>query len=88
MYSGPSLLSEQLPAEMTAGENTAATIPFTPTLGELGLEETVNRFERDIIKSALEKSGGNVLQAAHLLKIPRGTLRYKMEKMEIQFEKD
>ncbi|HXC93351.1 MAG TPA: sigma-54 dependent transcriptional regulator [Geobacteraceae bacterium] len=88
MNCGPSLLPEQLPAEMTTGENAAATIPFIPMLSELGLEETVNRFERDIIKSALEKSGGNVLQAAHLLKIPRGTLRYKMEKMEIQFEKD
>ena len=83
MYSGPSLLSEQLPAEMTAGDNSSYIQSVCPKIGDLGLEEAVNRFERDIINSALEKSCGNVLQAAHLLKIPRGTLRYKMEKMGI-----
>jgi DNA-binding NtrC family response regulator len=33
-----------------------------------------------MIEAALQKSGGNVLQAASILKVPRGTLRYKMEK--------
>jgi len=40
-------------------------------------------FERQIILAALKACGKNVLQAAQLLKIPRGTLRYKMEKMGI-----
>jgi DNA-binding NtrC family response regulator len=47
------------------------------------LEEAVCRFERELILAALESSGSNVLQAANLLKIPRGTLRYKMEKLGI-----
>ena len=34
-----------------------------------------------MIKSALQNCNNNVLQAAQLLKIPRGTLRYKMEKL-------
>ena len=83
MHCGPSLLPEHLPAEMAAGDKAAVYSTVCPEIGELGLEEAVNRFERDIIRSALERSGGNVLQAAHLLKIPRGTLRYKMEKMGI-----
>lgn len=83
MYSGPSLLPEQLPAEMTATDTGADGLSSFPEISGLGLEEAVIRFEVQIIRSALEKSGWNVLQAAQFLKIPRGTLRYKMEKMGI-----
>ena len=37
-------------------------------------------FEKSIISQALDKTRGNVLQTANMLKIPRGTLRYKMDK--------
>jgi two-component system, NtrC family, response regulator AtoC len=40
-------------------------------------------FEINLIRMALEKTRGNVLQSAALLKIPRGTLRYKMDKYEL-----
>ena len=39
--------------------------------------------EKDIINWALEKSGNNVTAAAKILKIPRTTLRSKMEKLSI-----
>lgn len=50
-----------------------------PTQG-ISLEE----LERGIINSALEKAGGNLSHAARLLKISRGKLRYRLEKLEIE----
>ena len=46
----------------------------------MGLDDAVANFECTIIKQALAKSHSNVLQTAARLKIPRGTLRYKMDK--------
>ena len=40
-------------------------------------------YEREYIRQALRQTAGNVLQAAALLKIPRGTLRYKMSKYHL-----
>ena len=88
MNYGPTLLPEHLPQEIHhatliadsfASQNSTKTVEF-PT--EIGLDEAVINFEMNIIRQALEKSRGNVLKAASMLKIPRGTLRYKMEKYE------
>jgi len=49
-----------------------------PTKG-IALEQ----LEREIILSALEKADRNLSQTARLLKISRGKLRYKMEKLGI-----
>jgi transcriptional regulator with PAS, ATPase and Fis domain len=51
-----------------------------PTKG-IALEE----LERNIINSALEKASGNLSHAARLLKISRGKLRYRLEKLGINF---
>ena len=40
-------------------------------------------FERDIILSAVEKAEGNLSKAARLLKISRGKLRYRIERLNI-----
>jgi DNA-binding NtrC family response regulator len=77
MQSGPVLLPHHLPAEIAAAASSHSTVP---TVSDEGLEEAVSRFERELIAAALEQCRGNVLQAAQALKIPRGTLRYKMEK--------
>ena len=45
-----------------------------------GLEPAVAEFERQLVEQALTQAEGNVVKASLLLKIPRGTLRYKMEK--------
>jgi PAS domain S-box-containing protein len=45
----------------------------------ISLEEN----ERMLLKSALEKTGGNQTQAAHLLGITRDTLRYRMKKFSL-----
>jgi two-component system, NtrC family, response regulator AtoC len=79
MQRGPVLLPDHLPAELKTGVSTV------PTEGDaidiaLGLETATEEFEKRIIGKALRESGGNVLQAAQILKVPRGTLRYKMAK--------
>jgi len=86
MQHGPTLLPEHLPPEIrgvvqaTASSTrfAAAKPPLLPA--DKGLEEAVIDFEKAIISQALEKTRGNVLQTASMLKIPRGTLRYKMDK--------
>lgn len=81
MYSGPTLLPDHLPAEITLADSGEHPTPAAEILKNgAGLEESTERLERSLIEAALQETGGNVLQAATLLKIPRGTLRYKMEK--------
>jgi len=43
----------------------------------------LDEVERGLIVAALEKTGGNIMEAARLLKLGRGALRYKMKKYGI-----
>ena len=49
------------------------------------LEEAVNSLEKEMILKALEKTGGVQTQAAKLLGTTRRILRYKMEKLGIEY---
>lgn len=49
-------------------------IPFT---------QTMEAVERQLIQQALEQSGGNKSRASEILGIPRQTLKYRMEKLDI-----
>ena len=82
MHDNRLLKEEHLPIEI-CGHPSADPAADNLTDNEAGLEEALDRYERRLIIAALERSGGNVLQASNLLKIPRGTLRYKMEKLGI-----
>ncbi|MBT0665670.1 sigma-54 dependent transcriptional regulator [Geobacter pelophilus] len=77
---GPTLTAPHLPPEIS-GAATRALQAELPEIGSIGLEEAVEAFERKMIQAALAKSSGNVLKTADLLKIPRGTLRYKMGRL-------
>ncbi len=46
----------------------------------LMFEEIVEQVEKNLISQAVQMTGGNVAKTARLLNLPRGTLRYKMEK--------
>ena len=80
MHDGPLLRPEYLPHEISRrgppGDRLSADFP----VGEAGLEEALEVYEQKLIRSALKRTGGNVLQAAQMLRVPRGTLRYKMAK--------
>jgi DNA-binding NtrC family response regulator len=85
MRHGPTLLPEHLPQEIrgispTTGSATGAGITSPSLPADLGLDDAVMEFEKAIISQALAKTRSNVLQTANMLKIPRGTLRYKMDK--------
>jgi len=80
MHNGPVLRLEYLPREISQQDRPAAPAISSELLGDMGLEETIEALEKKIIASALDRSHSNVLQAALLLRIPRGTLRYKMAK--------
>lgn len=52
--------------------------PFESSLKDI-LEDT----ERNIIKEALKQTNNNITQAAELLKIPRQTLQYRLQKLKL-----
>jgi DNA-binding NtrC family response regulator len=52
------------------------------------LEDMVGEIEKNLVAKALEITGGNVAKTARLLNVPRGTLRYKLEKHELSSEGD
>ena len=85
MNHGPALLPEHLPQEIrgtSLANQTNGTLQGLKNLlpSGKGLDEAVMEFEKAIIDQALLETKGNVLQTAAVLKVPRGTLRYKMEK--------
>jgi arginine utilization regulatory protein len=49
----------------------------------LSLRKSVNQLELELITEALTSSSGNINQAAKLLDIPRQTLQYKIQKLNI-----
>ncbi|HHT63715.1 MAG TPA: sigma 54-interacting transcriptional regulator [Clostridia bacterium] len=50
------------------------------------LKESVELFEKNLILSALKESRGNIAEAARLLKVPKQTLHYKIQKYGIRIE--
>ncbi|WP_027716223.1 sigma-54 dependent transcriptional regulator [Desulfuromonas sp. TF] len=50
------------------------------------LEEMIGEIEKDLIEKAVRITGGNVAKTARLLNVPRGTLRYKLEKYGVAGE--
>jgi len=79
MHDGPALLPEHLPREINPLD-TAKMAKSAAVMADLplGLEAATDRYEKELIQAALDMTGNNVLQAAQILMIPRGTLRYKM----------
>ena len=76
-----SITPDYLPREIW-GEAPRKEVPFSyeiPPEGVL-LEEMVGEIEKELIAKALKITGGNVAKTARLLNVPRGTLRYKLEK--------
>jgi two-component system, NtrC family, response regulator AtoC len=81
MHHGQVIRPEFLPREIW-GEGPRKEAPYAfeiPPEGIL-LEEIIEQIERDLVEKAVRITGGNVAKTARLLSVPRGTLRYKMEK--------
>ena len=82
MHPGPVLKSDFLPHELRKNERKAFDASGPMEL-EYGLDRATEEFEKKLIISALGATDGNVVQAAQLLQVPRGTLRYKMAKYRL-----
>jgi PAS domain S-box-containing protein len=77
----PTLTLNSLPvATMRAEQKSPAALTLAQVL-EAGISLEEN--ERMLLKSALEKTGGNQTQAANILGITRDTLRYRMKKFNL-----
>ncbi len=74
-----------LPKELTSEtEKTLATtfaFDFAIPAAGIRLEDVIDQFTRSLLQKALDMKEGNVSNAAKLLGITRGNLRYKLEKL-------
>jgi transcriptional regulator with PAS, ATPase and Fis domain len=81
-------LDLDLKNQVTVQSNTSIPLPSEKTFGLTDFKMptqglTLEQIERTIITSALDKAKGNLSHAARLLKISRGKLRYKLDKLDI-----
>ncbi len=87
MHNHDVITPECLPREIW-GEKPQEEASFDYQIPPEGIlfEEIVGQLERDLIAQAVSITGGNVAKTARLLNLPRGTLRYKMEKYDLSGE--
>ena len=78
MHDDAVLLTDHLPHEIIGTGEARPVIEIPETM--LDIESVVETVTRQLIGRAMERTGGNTAQAARLLGIPRGTLRYKLKK--------
>jgi DNA-binding NtrC family response regulator len=77
LATGDSLQLEHLPPEIAAGPPPPPPVP-TPALPAEGL--SLEEVERQLVRQALEATGGNQVRAARLLGISRDALRTRMRR--------
>jgi two-component system, NtrC family, response regulator AtoC len=84
MHDAEALQVEHLPKELTSDlddRNSATPHSDFPIPAEgINLEEVVDQFASQLVRKAIRMARGNISHAAKLLGIPRGTLRYRLEK--------
>ncbi|MDO3379259.1 sigma-54-dependent transcriptional regulator [Geoalkalibacter halelectricus] len=87
MHNADVIVPEMLPGEIW-GDTPRRDAPFSFEIPPEGimLEAMVDDVEKELIAKALQITGGNVAKTSRLLNIPRGTLRYKLEKYELAGE--
>jgi len=89
MVEGPVILIEHIPphiGERTSKQKEVAIASLLSNGGGHGettrsLPEILHEMEQMLITQAMEQTGGNILQAAKLLGIPRQTLQYKLSNL-------
>lgn len=81
LYDGELIREEHLPFQFKYYNFKNNVTLDTSTIQPLNI--AVEKVERDLIISALEKANYNISKAAQLINIPRQTLQYKIKKLEI-----
>lgn len=86
MYDGEWIEARHLPSEIASSTHVPASessfAVVIPSEG-VNLDEIIDRISAAFIEKALAMTQGNISQAAKLLGIPRGTLRYKIERYRL-----
>ena len=81
------LRPEHLPSEIWGqGPSREAPAVFEIPPEGIVMDEVLGRMELDLIQKALAITGGNVAKTARILNVPRGTLRYKLDKYGLASE--
>jgi len=79
---GDTVKPEDLPADLVNREGKARI--DIPELGTMSMKDAVETMEREMIKRALERTGGVQTKAADILGINRGSLIYKIKKYDLE----
>jgi two-component system, NtrC family, response regulator AtoC len=79
---GPDVGVEQLPPALRTPGGAAAGAPVAPD-GDLSVKRGTERLERDLIRRALERTGGNRTRAAQLLELSHRALLYKIREYDL-----
>ena len=82
MHDGPILRAAHLPREIITFHEPPMDIEIPE--GVLDIEAVVDPVTRQLICRAMAETGHNTAQAARRLGSPRGTLRYKLKKYQIE----
>ncbi len=87
MHNVEMILPAQLPREIW-GESPQSEMPFNYEIPPEGivLDDVVGQVEKELVEKAFRLTGGNVAKTARILNVPRGTLRYKLEKYHLTNE--
>ncbi len=75
---------EHLPAYLAEPERADNNVKENYYLTDISLTEAMETYEKKLILDALKGSNWKIIDAAKLLKIPRTSLQYKMEKYGIK----
>jgi len=78
---------DHLPREIW-GEAPQSEVPFSFEIPPEGivLDDVVGQVEKELVEKAFRITGGNVAKTARILNVPRGTLRYKLEKYNLSVD--
>ncbi len=78
---------EHLPSEIWGGAPMTETVVAIEIPSEgIALDDVIGAIEKQYIEKALEISGGNVAKTSRILNVPRGTLRYKLGKYDLDLD--
>ena len=73
-----------LPAYLEGPEMSEEIIPEKYEVAGMSLTESIEIYEKKLVIDALRQSNWKIVDAAKILKIPRTSLQYKMEKYDIK----
>jgi len=84
MHNVEQILPDHLPREIWAEEpQTQISYDCEIPPAGIALEDVIAKVEKDLVGKAYRISGGNIAKTARILNVPRGTLRYKLEKYKL-----